>query len=352
MAAQQATYSQIMSDLGKGQYSPVYYLMGEEPFFIDSISEYIREHALRPEERDFNQLVIYGNETTMQKVVERARAYPMGAERQVIIVREAQNLIKKDSDKEDEQASAADILSHYLQSPNPGTVLVFCHKNGTLDKRRKVTQQIEKAGVLFESKKYKDEELPSFIREYLDSHGKSMSPKGMSMMVESVGADLCRLNGELDKLVAAMPADIREITPEFIEKLVGISKDFNYFEFQEAIISRDIYKANQIASYYESNPKTYPIQLLTANLFSFFSNLMLAHYSPDKSDRGIAEQLGLRNEWAAKKNYLPAMKNYSAGKTLQIISAIRRADARSKGVEATPNGSEGLLRELLFFILH
>lgn len=351
MAAQQSTYSQIMSDLGKGKFSPIYYLMGEEPFFIDSISEYIREHALKPEERDFNQLVVYGNDITMQKVIERARAYPMGADKQVIIVREAQNLIKKDSDN-GEQAGAGDALSFYLQAPNPSTILVFCHKNGKLDARRKVTGLIDKVGVLFESKKIKEEELPSFIQERLDSHGKVMSPKGMSMMAESVGADLCRLNGELEKLVTALPDDVKEITPEFIEKLVGISKDFNYYEFQDAIINKNIYKANQIAAYFESNSKTYPIQLITANLFPFFSNLMLAHYSPDKSEYGIAEQLGLKSPWLAKKNYIPAMKNYSAGKTLQIISAIRKADARSKGVEATANGSEGLLRELLFFILH
>mgnify|MGYP003292180576 CR=1 FL=1 len=351
MAVQQATYSQIMSDLGKGAYSPVYYLMGEEPFFIDTISEYIREHALKPEERDFNQLVVYGNDITMQAVVERARAYPMGAERQVIIVREAQNLMRKDSDNEG-QNGPGDILSSYLQSPNRNTILVFCHKNGKLDGRLKVAGQISKAGVLFESKKVREEELPSFIQECLNVHGKVMSPKGMSMMAESVGTDLCRLNGELEKLVTAMPADVNEISPEFIESLVGISKDFNLYEFQDAIINRNIYKANQIAAYYESNAKTYPIQLITATLFSYFSNLMLAHYSPDKSDHGVAGQLGLKSTWVAKNSYLPGMKNYSAGKTLQIIAAIRRTDARSKGVGTTGNGNDGLLRELLFFILH
>ena len=355
MAVQQATYSQIMSDLGQGKYSPIYYLMGDEPFFIDSISEYIREHVLKPEERDFNQLVVYGNDIAMQQVVERARAYPMGADRQVIIVREAQNLMKKDSDNNEETGNAVgagDLLSSYLQAPNPSTILVFCHKNGKLDSRRKVAGQIAKAGVLFESKKIREEDIPSFIQESLAAHGKTMSAKGMSMMTESVGSDLSHLTGELDKLVTATPADISEISPELIEKLVGISKDFNLYEFQNAIISKNIFKANQIAAYYESNPKTYPIQLITATLFSYFSNLMLAHYSPDKSDHGVAEQLGLKSTWIAKNSYLPGMKNYSAGKTLQIIAAIRRADARSKGVEATGNGIEGLLRELLFFILH
>lgn len=340
-----------MSDLGNGKYSPIYYLMGDEPFFIDAISEYIRQHVLKPEEQDFNQLVVYGNDITMQSIVERAKAYPMGADKQVIIVREAQNLMKKDSDNE-EQIGAADILSYYLQSPNPSTILVFCHKHGTLDRRRKVTGLIEKTGILFESKKVKEDAVPAFIQECLNSYGKTMSAKGISMLTESIGADLCQLDAEIQKLVTAMPADVNEITPEFIESLVGISKDFNTYEFQDAIVSKNIYKANQIASYYESNSKTYPIQLLTATLFSYFSNLMLAHYSPDKSEHGIAEQLGLKSTWKVRENYIEGMKNYSAGKTLQIIAAIRKTDAKSKGVGATANGSEGLLRELLFFILH
>lgn len=356
MATQTITYRQIMSDLGNGKYSPIYYLMGEEPFYIDSIADYIREHAIPEQDRDFNQLVVYGNEISMKDVIARAKSFPMGAEKQVIIVKEAQNLMKKDSDntadsRNSATASAADMLSAYLKSPQMSTILVFCHKNSTLDRRRKVTSDIEKAGILFESKKIREDTLPGFIDDYLSALGKTMSLKAESMMTEYVGADLSRMAGELTKLATAMPADIAEISPEFIENHVGISKDFNLYEFRNAIIRRDIFKANQIANYYESNAKTYPIQLVTATLFSYFSNLMLSYYAPDKSERGISEQLDMKYSFGVR-DYILGMKNYTAMKTMQIITAIRRTDAKSKGIDATANGNNGLLRELLFFILH
>ena len=348
MATSGTVHRQVLKELEKGNYKPIYYLMGDEPFFIDSISEYIREHALPEEARDFNQIVLYGNETTMNEVIQRARAYPMGADRQVIIVKEAQHLMKKDSES---VGSASEILAAYLQKPQPSTILVFCHKNGSLDRRKKIVAMIEKAGLLFESKKVKDEALPEFIEEFLVEHGLKMSPKGISMMSEFVGADLSRMNGELEKLVTALPEGVKEITPEFIEERVGVSKDYNIFEFRDALVNKNILKANKIAAYYESNPKTYPIQLVTAAIFPYFSNLMLAFYSPDKTDRGIAEQLDLKSTWGVR-DYTTGMRNYTATQTMQIINAIRRYDAKSKGVDATANTGEGLLKELLFIILH
>jgi len=348
MATSGTAHRQVLKELEKGNYKPIYYLMGDEPFFIDSISEYIREHALPEEARDFNQIVLYGNETTMNEVIQRARAYPMGADRQVIIVKEAQHLMKKDSES---VGSASEILAAYLQKPQPSTILVFCHKNGSLDRRKKIVAMIEKAGLLFESKKVKDEALPEFIEEFLVEHGLKMSPKGISMMSEFVGADLSRMNGELEKLVTALPEGVKEITPEFIEERVGVSKDYNIFEFRDALVNKNVLKANKIAAYYESNPKTYPIQLVTAAIFPYFSNLMLAFYSPDKTDRGIAEQLDLKSTWGVR-DYTTGMRNYTATQTMQIINAIRRYDAKSKGVDATANTGEGLLKELLFIILH
>jgi len=350
MATAALTYRQIMSDLGKGKYAPVYYLMGEEPFYIDSISEYIRQNAIPEEDRDFNQLVVYGNDTNMKDIVARARSFPMGADRQVIIVKECQNMMKKDSDSE-ESTSASDILSAYLKSPQSSTVLVFCHKNGSIDKRRKIVSELDKAGILYESKKVRDDALPGFIDEYLEMLGKTMSEKAKSMMAEHIGPDLNRMAGELTKLVTAMPLDVKDISPEFIESHVGISKDFNVFEFRDAIIRRDLYKANQIAAYFESNPKTNPIQLILATIYQYFANLMLAFYAPDKSERGIMEQLDMKSTWLTR-DYILGMKNYTAMKTMQIISAIRNCDARSKGVNASANSTDGLLRELLFFILH
>lgn len=348
MATSGSAYRQVIKELEKGIYKPVYYLMGDEPFFIDSISDYIREHALPQEARDFNQIVLYGNETTMSEVIQRARAYPMGSDRQVIIIKEAQHLMKRDSEA---GGSASDILSSYLQHPQPSTVLVFCHKNGSLDKRKKVVAVIEKNGVLFESKKVKDDALPEFIEEFLNERGLKMSPKGMSMMSESVGADLSRMNGELEKVVTALPEGTTEITPEFIEEHVGVSKDYNIFEFRDAIINKNVLKANKIASYYESNPKTYPMQLVTAAIFPYFANLMLAFYAPDKTDKGIADQLDLKSTWGVR-DYTTGMRNYTATQTMNIISTIRKYDAKSKGVDATANTGEGLLKELLFMILH
>lgn len=349
MATSGTAYRQVLRELEKGSYKPIYYLMGDEPFFIDSISDYIREHALPEEARDFNQIVLYGNETTMNEVIQRARAYPMGADRQVIIVKEAQNLMKKDS--ENDATSPSEILSNYLTHPQLSTVLVFCHKNGSIDKRKKIVSVIEKAGILFESKKVKDDALPDFIEEFLGEHNLKMSPKGISMLSESVGADLSRMNSELNKLVIALPEGQTEITPDFIEEHVGISKDYNIFEFKDAIINKNVLKANKIAAYYESNPKNYPMQLVTAAIFPYFANLMLAFYSPDKTDKGIADQLDLKSTWSVK-DYTTGMRNYTATQTMHIISTIRKYDAKSKGVEATANTGEGLLKELLYMILH
>ena len=349
MATSGSTYRQIMKDLESGIYKTIYYLMGDEGFFIDSISDYIRDNALPEEARDFNQLILYGNETTMNEVIQRARAYPMGSDRQVIIVKEAQHLMKKDSDSA--PASPSEILMAYLQHPQKSTVLVFCHKNGSLDRRKKVVAVIEKEGVLFESKKVRDDALPQFVEEFIEERHLKMSPKAISMICESVGTDLSRLNGELNKLVTGLPDGQQEITPEFIEERVGISKDFNIFEFKDAIINKNILKANQIASYYESNPKMYPMQLVTAAIFPYFANLMLAFYAPDKTDRGIADQLDLKNTWGVR-DYTTGMRNYTATQTMNIISTIRKYDAKSKGVETTSNTGEGLLRELLYMILH
>lgn len=338
--AAELTFNQVMSELKKGIYHPVYFLMGDEPYFIDRISDYIEENAIPEDQRDFNQMVVYGLDTTMQSVLERARSFPMMGERQLIVVKEAQHL-DRDSD----------LLAAYLAMPQPKTVLVFCHKNGTLDKRKKVVADISRVGVLYTSKKVRDDQVASFVSEYVSGKGLSIDPKGCSMMVEFVGPELTRMAGELDKLAVALPAGTSVITPELIERIVGVSKDYNVFEFRDAIISKNILKSNKIALYYEKNQKNYPIQMVSAVLFQYFANLMLAWYSPDKSEQGIAAQLGLKSTWGVR-DYITGMKNYSAFDVLHIISELRYTDARSKGVESTGNTSDGLLRELVFKILH
>ena len=335
----ETTYEEIVRDLKNRVYKPVYYLMGEESYYIDKISEYIAQTVLSEEEREFNQTVLYGSDTDIATIINAAKRYPMMAERQVVIVKEAQH-VKRMED-----------LNFYLQKPLHTTVLVICHKNGTLDRRKKLAAEVEKVGVLFESKKIKDTQLPGFIASYLKRKSVDIEPKASEMMAEFVGADLSRMAGELDKLVITLAPGVRRVTPEQIEKNIGISKDYNNYELRSAIVARDVLKANRIIKYFAENPKTNPIQMTLSVLFGFFSNLMLAYYAPEKTEQGIAGQLGLKSAWQARE-YMAAMRMYSGVKVMQIIGEIRYCDAKSKGVENASLSDADLLRELVYKILH
>lgn len=337
--AKETTYEEIARNLKNKIYSPVYFLMGEEDYYIDRISDYIMDTVLTETEKEFNLTLLYGSDTDIVSIINAARRYPMMSKYQVVIVREAQNLKNLDE------------LIHYLQKPMSSTILVMCYKHGTLDRRKKITAELEKAGVLFESKKLKDTQLPGFISSYLKRKQVEIEPKASEMMAEFVGTDLNRMAGELEKLIITLPAGQERITAEQIERNIGISKDYNNFELRNALIEKDVFKANQIVKYFEDNPKNNPLQVTLAVLFNFFSNLMLAYYAPDKSDQGIASQLGLRSPWQAK-DYMAGMRKYTGVKVMQIIGAIRTCDAKSKGIDnpSTPDGE--LLRELVYFILH
>lgn len=333
------TYESILSELKSGKYRPVYYLMGEEGFFTDRITDYIAHNALTEDERAFNQTIYYGIDTNIDEVITAAKRFPMMAERQVIIVREAQMMKNIDN------------LIYYLQSPVPSTVLVFAHKNGSLDKRKKVTTEIDRTAVLLDSKKVRDEQLPAFISSYLREKGLTADTKSLLMISESIGADLCRIAGEIDKLSIALPAGTAAITPDLVEEHIGISKEFNNFELQNAIVNKDVLKANKIINYFAQNPKKNPIQMTLALLFSFFSNLMMAYYSPDKSERGVAAFIGLKSTWGVG-DYLKAMKNYRAMHVMEVLHLIRLADAQSKGAEGATAPDGEIMRELLYKILH
>ena len=337
--AKETTYEEIVRSIKNHDYKPVYYLMGEESYYIDKISEYILQTVLKEEEREFNQTVLYGSDTDISTVINAAKRYPMMAERQVVILKEAQH-VKRMED-----------LIYYVQKPLQSTVLVICHKNGTLDRRKKLAAEIEKVGFLFESKKMKDSQLPGFITSYLKRKSVEIEPKASEMMAEFVGTDLSRMAGELDKLVITLAPGIRRVTPEQIERNIGISKDYNNYELRSAIVAKDVLKANRIIKYFAENPKTNPIQMTLSVLFGFFSNLMLAYYAPDKTEQGIANQLGLKSAWQARE-YMVAMRVYSGVKVMQIIGEIRYCDAKSKGVENASLSDEDLLRELVYKILH
>lgn len=333
------TYESIMSELKKGLYRPVYYLMGEEGYFTDRITDYIIENSLTEIERDFNLTVFYGLETDITTVINTAKRFPMMAERQVVVVKEAQAM--KDMD----------ALLHYLQNPQPTTVLVFAHKNGSLDKRKKVAAELERNGVVLETKKFKDDHLPSFISSYIKEKGLTADPKSVLLLRESIGADLARIAGEIDKLTISLPQGTVAVTPELIEEHIGISKEYNNFELQNAIVNKDICKANRIINYFAQNPKKNPIQMTLPLLFSFFSNLMMCYYAPEKSERGIMEFLGLKSTWGVS-DYIKAMRNYRAMHVMEVLHLIRLADAQSKGAEgaAIPDGE--IMRELLYKIMH
>ncbi|NPD92422.1 DNA polymerase III subunit delta [Xylanibacter muris] len=336
-----ATFESIMHDLKARRFMPVYYLMGDESYYIDKISDYIADNVLPPEERDFNQTVMFGSDVTAAQIADAAKRYPMMSEYQVLIVKEAQNI------------KNTDALEFYIKSPLGSTILVLCHKNGFIDKRKKsLVAAIEKNGVLFESKKLRERDLPVFIEKYLLARSVGIDPKSQQMIADSVGADLSRLTGELDKLVLALPENDRRVTPQVVEEQVGVSKDFNAFELRDAIVNRNVLKANAIVKYFNENPKAGSIYALLPMLFSYFQNLMMAYYCPQRdSQDAVAKWLDLRSPWAAK-DYMIGMRNFSGVKVLQIISQIRIADAKSKGLD-NPNTPPGeLMKELLFFILH
>jgi|UniRef100_UPI00402A4A5B DNA polymerase III, delta subunit len=339
MAKQEITCDDILRELKAGQYRPIYYLMGEEPYYIDLISDYITDNVLNETEKEFNLTVVYGADVDVATIINAAKRYPMMSEHQVVVVKEAQNIRNIEE------------LSYYLQKPLLSTILVICHKHGVLDKRKKLATEIEKSGILFESRKVKESQLPAFITSYMKRKGIDLEPKATSMLADFVGTDLSRLTGELEKLIITLPKGQTRVTPEQIERNIGISKDYNNFELRSAIVEKDVLKANRIIKYFEENPKTNPIQMTLSLLFGFFSNLMLAYYAPEKSEQGIAAFLGLKSPWQSRE-YLNAMRMYNGIKTMQIIGEIRYTDAKSKGVGNPSLNDSDLLRELVFKILH
>ena len=338
-APQGTTFDGIVKDIRAGKIAPVYYLMGEEPYYIDKLSNFLVQKLLKPEEHDFNLDILYGNEATPDYIVGRAQTYPMMADRRVVLVREAQSL------------RGLDALEPYLRHYTPTTVLIFCHKHGKLDARKAVSKTLQQVGVVFESKRVYESQLPSFITQHLRKEGASADEQAMQMLANHIGADLSRVASELDKLLLALPAGQTRITAQMVESLTGISKDFNSFELVEALARKDVFKANQILMYFKGNPRSFALPQVLSNFFTFFSDLMTAFYAPDKSQQGIADWLGMP-KWKVGKEILPAMQNYSGMKVLQILGEIRTKDAASKGVGGCKTSHGELLQELIFTILH
>jgi len=333
------TFEQIITDIRARKFSPVYLFMGDEPYYIDELTSLIENSVLPEEEKDFNQHILYGMETDVTSVITLARSFPMMSEYQLIIIKEAQNLSKIDD------------LEIYAKNPLRSTILVLNYKNGTLDKRKKLSAAIDKNGVIFESKKIPDYKIPAFISSYVQTKGLGIDQKSAQMLSDYLGNDLSKLTNEIAKLLIAIPAGEKRITAELIEENIGISKDFNNFELLKAVVDKNIFKVNQIADYFEKNPKNNPLVVTLVVLFNFFSNLMICYWAKNKTEQGIAAELGFRNPYQAK-DYTTALRNYNAYKCMEVISLLRTYDAKGKGFGNVSVKDGELLKELLYKITH
>lgn len=328
----------IINDIKAGNIKPIYFLMGEEPYYIDKLTEYVEGNVLTDDEKGFNQMIIYGRDTTIDEIVSNAKRFPMMAERQVVIVKEAQELSR-----------TIDQLEAYAENPQPTTVLVFAYKYKTLDKRKKLIKTLDKNGLVFESKKLYENQVGEWIRRVLKGKGYEIEPKAMMMLVEFLGNDLSRIANELNKLEIILPKGSK-ISPAHIEENIGFSKDFNVFEFRKAIGEKNQFKAYQIADYFAKNPKDNPLVLTTGLVFSFFSALLQYHGLKDKSQSNVARELKISPYFV--NDYISAAKNYPMKKVSSIIAALRELDVKSKGVGANSLSDSDLLKEILVKIFN
>ena len=330
-------FNQILKDLKAKKYAPIYFLMGEESYYIDQITDYISDNILSEAEQSFNQTVLYGKDTDMSNLITLARRFPMMTEHQIVILKEAQE-IKKIED-----------LMSYVENYQKSTILVINYKYKTLDKRKKLYKLLDKIGVLFESKKLYENQIPKWIETYLKDKKAKISNKSGMLLTDFLGNDLSKISNELDKLILTLPNGETEITAKHIEKNIGISKDFNNFELQNALITKDILKANRIINYFSNNPKNNPIVLTISSLYYFFSRLLAYHAVKTKDKKTIASTLKINMFFI--QDYQIATKNYNVKKVVEIISILREYDLKSKGVGNVSATQGELLKEMIMLIL-
>jgi DNA polymerase III subunit delta len=326
----------ITKDIKAGNIKPIYFFMGEEPYYIDKLTEFIENNVLQEHERDFNQTILYGRDVTMEDVISNAKRFPMMADHQVVIVKEAQELAK-----------SIDKLESYAENPQPSTVLVFAYKYKTLDKRKKVTKNIVKTGLIFESKKLYENQVGEWVKRVLSGQGYAIEPKAIIMLVEFLGTDLSKINNELDKLKIVLPKG-HTISAKDVEDNIGISKDYNNFELRKAIGEKNQLKAYKIIDYFAQNPKDNPIVVTTSLVFSFFSQLLQYHGTKDKNPKNLANVLKVNPYFL--KDYDLAARNYPMKKVSAVIATLRDIDIKSKGVGANALPQSDLLKEMLIHI--
>ena len=325
---------QIVANLRQGNFSPIYFLHGDEPYFIDKIASYIGENVLTEEERGFNQMILYGKETSIDDIISNAKRYPMMAEKQVVIVREAQHLSR-----------TIEQLLPYAEQPQQSTLLVICYKYKKLDKRKKLYKALAQQGnVIFESKKLYENQVSEWIRSFLKGKGYTITHKAASLLVEFLGTDLSRISNELEKLMLVLGSGA-EINPKSIEKHIGISKDFNNFELKKAIGEKDIPKATRIINYFSQNPKENPFVVTVTLLHNFFTQLLQYHGLHDHSPKTVASALRINPYFVSE--YQTAARNYGMRRSTEIVSALRELDLKGKGVGASQMSHPDLLKEML-----
>ncbi|WP_167614893.1 DNA polymerase III subunit delta [Maribellus sediminis] len=331
-------YLTILQNLKKGIYHPIYLLQGEEPYYIDVLSDFIEDHVLTDAEKGFNQTVFYGKDSDPINIAESSMRFPMMASKQVIVVKEAQSLSK------------IELLASYAEKPLESTILVLAYKYKTLDARSKLVKAIKKNGVVFTSKKLYENQVPGWIDTYLKEHNYSITPQAAQLLTAYLGSELGKIANELNKLVIAVK-DTNRITPEHIELNIGVSKDFNLLELQNALGEKDVLKANKIINYFGSNASLNPMQKTVAGLYFYFSKLFTYHFLKDKSERSVAAELRVHPFFA--KEYVAAAKRYSPTKLYEIMGILREYDMKSKGFNSsTMLDTADLQKEMIYKILH
>ncbi len=334
---------EVLKDLKSGKYAPIYFLQGEEPFFIDQISDFIEMNALAEHEKSFNQIVLYGKDVNISTILSHAKRFPMMADRQVVIVKEAQQI--SDLGKE----SGADQLISYLKNPLPSTILVLAHKYKTLDGRKPLAKELDKRAIVVKSDKVQEYKLAPWIEDYVKKKGHSIDLKATQLLAESIGNKLEVLSNEIDKMLINFNEPVK-ITVNHIQQYVGISKDYNNFELTKAIGYRDVAKANKIIDHFSQNPKSNPLIPIIALLYSYFSKLLLIHANKNLPEKELAGKVKVHPYFI--KEYLVAAKNYSLGKVIVNAGYLKEADLRSKGINANGWDDSQILKELIFKIMH
>ena len=350
--------NQILLDLKRRIFKPVYFLSGEEAYYIDVISDYIEKNVLEDADKEFNQTVVYGKDADLVSILGLAKQFPMMSEHNVVIVKEAQNVkeLNKSAGSDEEGASsktasnnASQQFLNYITNPQPSTILVFCFKYKTIDKRSAIAKALQKNAVFLETKKLYDNQIPDWINEYVKEKKYTIGPKATLLMAEFLGNDLSKITNEIDKLLISLPEG-KEVTTDLIQDNIGISKDFNVFELQDALAKKDVLKANRIIGHFASNEKDNPAPLVLISLYGYFSKILKYHFLQDKSKFAAAQALGVNPFFV--DGYAKAALNYNSSKLKQIFSYLKETDLKSKGVDNSGITYGELLKELIFKILH